>query len=52
MENQREKNRKKKEIASRFFKKEITPKDKKLIDEAVKRVIEEYGETLRLLGKE
>lgn len=31
---------------------ELTDEQKKEIDEAVKRTVEEYGETLRLLGKE
>lgn len=30
----------------------LSPERKKEIDEAVKKVVKEYGETLRLLGKE
>lgn len=30
----------------------LSDADKKLIDEAVKKVIDEYGELLRMLGKE
>lgn len=31
--------------------KPLTDKDKKQIDKAVRKVVQEYGETLRLLGK-
>ncbi len=31
--------------------KELTGKDKKKIEEAVKKTVEEYGETLELLGR-
>lgn len=33
-----------------IFKKKLTNKEKKIIDRAVKKVVKEYGETLRLLG--
>ncbi|MFA5783570.1 MAG: helix-turn-helix domain-containing protein [Phycisphaerae bacterium] len=32
--------------------KKLSSKDKKQIEAAVKKVVEQYGETLRLLGKE
>jgi hypothetical protein len=32
--------------------KELSAKDKELIEKAVKKVVEQYGETLRLLGKD
>jgi excisionase family DNA binding protein len=32
--------------------KELNEKDKKEIDEAVKKIVKEYGELLKLLGKE
>lgn len=30
----------------------LSPKNKKLIDKAVEKTVKEYGETLRMLGKE
>jgi len=35
-----------------LFKKQMTKNDEQEIKEAVKKTIDEYGETLRLLGKE
>ncbi len=35
-----------------FGNQELTDEQKREIDEAVKRTVEEYGETLRLLGEE
>lgn len=32
--------------------KELTKKDKKILDTVVKKVVREYGETLRLLGRD
>lgn len=32
--------------------KTLTPAQKKIIDQGIKKTVEEYGETLRLLGKE
>ena len=36
----------------RILSKELTSRDKSKIEKLVKRVVEEYGETLKLLGKE
>jgi excisionase family DNA binding protein len=36
----------------RILSRELTSKDKSKIEKLVKRVVKEYGETLRLLGKE
>ncbi|HAZ29107.1 MAG TPA: hypothetical protein DCY48_05050 [Candidatus Magasanikbacteria bacterium] len=41
----------KKDVAH-LLSRELTNKEKKKIDMAVDKVIEEYGETLKLLGKE
>ena len=41
-----------KKVISHILGKELTPQLKKKIDKAVKKTIDEYGEVLRLLGRE
>ncbi len=40
------------ETVAEILGKEVTAKEKKLIDAAVDRTVREYGEVLKLLGKE
>ncbi|MCD6423469.1 MAG: excisionase family DNA-binding protein [Elusimicrobia bacterium] len=39
-------------LIENIFHKKISKKEKKLIEKAVKRVVRDYGETLRMLGNE